>query len=291
VSPDQVVARERRFALPVAVASFAAVVAFIVAIAVNQGGTLSGADTDAQFLAEFEDNSGSQLLGAVFQAIGLLLVIPALYYLFQAAAARTDAVRGALVGITVAGPLFIAVGAILQWYAFDQAASEFATPGGGPGIPVGLYAEDLIQEQATFDAAQGFTFAGTLGLVVAIVYTSLHAMRTGLLTRFWGTLGMALGVSVLFLGFFGILVFVLALGLLIGGWWPGGRPPAWEAGKAIPWLRPGDAPADQPDEGAPDQPGEAPAEQPAGQGAEASAEPAPEAEPSPAPQKRKRRRE
>jgi hypothetical protein len=275
VSPEQVVARERRFALPVALAGIAGVVAFIVAIAVNQGGTLTEADTDAQFLAEFEDNSGSQLLGAVFQALGLLLVIPPLYYLFQAASARSEAVRPALVGITVAGPLFMAVGAILQWVALDQAASDFATPGGGLGIAVGEYAEDLIRDQATFDAAQGFTFAGTLGLVVAIVYTSLHAMRTGLLTRFWGALGMALGVSVLFLGFFGILVYVLALGLLIGGWWPGGRPPAWDAGRAIPWPRAG----------------EEPAQQAAGQGGDAPVEPGiPEAETSPVPQKRKRRR-
>jgi hypothetical protein len=276
VSPEQVVARERRLARPVAVAAFAAVVAFVVSIVVNQGGTPVGGDSDAQYLADFADDSGNQLLAAILQAVGLLLVIPPLYYLFRAAAARSEAVRPALVGITVAGPLFIAVGAILQWNAYDQAASDFASPGGGLGVPVGEYAEDLIQDQGTYDAAQGFTFAGTLGLVVAIVYTSLHAMRTGLLTRFWGTLGMALGVSVLFLGFFGILVYVLALGLLIAGRWPGGRPPAWEAGKAIPWVRPG----------------EAPAEQPAGQGAEPSAAPAAaEAESAPAPQKRKRRRE
>lgn len=252
MTPDQVVARERRFARPASIAAFAAVVAFIAAVAVNQGGTLTEADTDAQFLTEFADNSGNQLLGAILQALGFLLVIPALAYLFQAAAARSDSVRSALVGITVAGPLFLAVGAILQWAAFDQAASDFADTGAGLGIPVGVYAEDLIQEQAIFDAAQGFTFAGTLGLVIAMVYTSLHAMRTGLLTRFWGSLGMALGVSVLFLGFIGILVFVLALGMLIGGLWIGQRPAAWEAGKAVHWPSSGarapDEPAAEPDE-------------------------------------------
>lgn len=250
MSPDEVVARERRFARPVTIAAFAAIVAFIAAIAVNQGATLAEADTDAQFLAEFSDNSGNQLLGAVLQALGFLLAIAPLFYLFQAAAARSDAVRSALVGITVAGPLFLALGAVLQWYAFDQAASEFSSTGGGVGIPVGEYAEELIQDQATFDAAQGFTFAGTLGLIVAIVYTSLHAMRTGLLTRFWGSLGMALGVSVLFLGFVGILVFVLALGMLIGGLWIGDRPAAWDAGKAVPWPSAGGrAPPDDEPEG------------------------------------------
>jgi hypothetical protein len=249
VTPDEVVARERRFALPVALAALAAVVAFVAAIAVNQSGGLADADNDAEFLVAFEGNSGSQLLSAVLQALGMLLAIAPLFYLFRAAAARSDAVRSALIGVTVAGPLFLAVGAVLQWFAFDSAATEFAGSGGSADV-----AEELIQDQATFDAAQGFTFAGTLGMVVAVMYASLHAMRTGLLTRFWGTLGMALGVSLLFLGFIGILVYVLALGILIGGWWPGGRPPAWEAGKAIPWPKPGEPKPDepQPDERPPD---------------------------------------
>jgi hypothetical protein len=286
VSPEKVVARERRFARPAALAAFAAIVAFIAAIAVNQGGTLADADTDAQFLAEFSDNSGNQLLGAVLQAAGFLFAIAPIAYLFQAAAARSDSVRSALVGITVAGPLFLAIGAVLQWYAFDQAASEFSSIGGGLGVPVGEYAEELIQDQGAFNAAQGFTFAGTLGLIVAIVYTSLHAMRTGLLTRFWGSLGMALGVSVLFLGFVGILVYVLAIGMLIAGLWIGERPPAWDAGKAIPWPSPGGrAPDDEPAEE-----GDTAAE-PANPGERATGSESDEEAPAPPPpRKRKRRR-
>lgn len=248
MTPEAILARERERALPVAIAAFASVAAFILAIVVNQGGSLGSADTDAQFLADFDDNSGSLLLTAIFQALGMVLLIAPLFYLFQAAAARSDTMRPALVGITVAGPLFLAIGSLLQWYAFDQAAADFATPGGGLGVPVGEYAEDLIRDQAAFDAAQGFTFAGTLGLVVAIVYTAVHAMRTGLLTRFWGTLGMALGVSLLFLGPIGVMAFVIAMGLLIAGRWPGGRPPAWETGTAMPWPKPGEEPApEEPD--------------------------------------------
>lgn len=285
MSPEEVVARERRFARPVAIAAFAAVVAFIAAIAVNQGGTLGDADTDAQFLAEFADNSGNQLLAAILQALGFLLAAAPIFYLFQSAAARSDRVRAALVGITVAGPLFLGIGALLQWFAFDQAASDFASTGGGLGLPVGEYAEELIQDQPTFDAAQGFTFAGTLGLIVAIVYTSLHAMRTGLLTRFWGSLGMALGVSVLFLGFIGILVYILALGMLIGGFWLGQRPAAWDAGKAVPWPSPGKQPPDE-EAAEPGRPAAElgnPSEPPAA--SEESGEP-----PGPPPRKRKRRR-
>ena len=209
MTPESIVARERRFAVPVAIAAFASVAAFIAAILVNSGSDINDSGTDAQFLASFDDNGGTLLLATVLQAAGMLLVIAPLFYLFQAASARSETMRGALVGVTVAGPLFLALGTVLQWVAFDHAASEFASAAGG------VDAEDLIQDQGTFDAAQGFTFAGTLGFVVAAVYTALQAMRTGLLTRFWGTLGMALGVSLLFLGFIGVLVFILALGLLI----------------------------------------------------------------------------
>jgi hypothetical protein len=278
VKPDQTLARERRTARPVAFAAFAAVAAFIAAIAINQGGALGDADTDSEVLISYEENSGTLLLGAILQALGLVLMIPPLFYLFRAASARSEAVRPSLIGVTVAGPLFFAVGAILQWVAFDQAASEFAAPGGGLGVPVGEYAEELIQERSAFDAANGFTFAGTLGLVVAVVYVSLHAMRTGLLTRFWGSLGMALGVSVLFLGFLGLLVYILALGLVIAGWWVGGRPAAWETGTAVPWLRPGE------------EPGSAePAAEPGDPAAESTAPTGSETGSAQAPRKRKRR--
>ena len=43
----------------------------------------------------------------------------------------------------------------------------------------------------------GFGLGGSLGFVVALFYTCLWAMRTGLLTRFWGSLGMALGIAFL----------------------------------------------------------------------------------------------
>jgi hypothetical protein len=152
------------------------------------------------------------------------------------------------------------------------------------------YADDLLSDQVAFDAFQGLTFAGTLGLVVGVVYTSLHAMRVGLLTRFWGSLGMALGVSVLFLGMLGLLIFFVALGMLIAGLWPGDRPPAWEEGRAVPWPAPGaehereaddaDSPAD-PDEFA------ATIE---GSGTEVAEEPEGEGPAVETPRKRKRRR-
>jgi hypothetical protein len=110
-------------------------------------------------------------------------------------------------------------------------------------------------------AVSGFGIAGALGLAVALFYVGIWSMRTGLMGRFWASLGMALGVAIIF-GLFPLaLVWFLYVAVLIGGWLPGGRPPAWDAGEAIPWPTPGEkaagelepaedqpAPADDPEE-------------------------------------------
>jgi hypothetical protein len=70
----------------------------------------------------------------------------------------------------------------------------------------------------------------------------------GLLTRFFGSLGMALAVALVLLQLLpGVLLYTVAVGLLILGRWPGGRPPAWESGRAIPWPKPGEQ-REEPDE-------------------------------------------
>ena len=77
----------------------------------------------------------------------------------------------------------------------------------------------------------GLGLAGLLGFTIAVVYCALWGMRTGLLTRFWGSLGMALGAVFVFFTLF-TLVWFIYLGLLFAGWVPGGRPPAWASGEA-----------------------------------------------------------
>jgi hypothetical protein len=82
-----------------------------------------------------------------------------------------------------------------------------------------------------------------LALVFGIVYTALWTMRTGLLTRFWGALGMAFGLFLiipLLPPVPGVVLWFAALGLMFLGFWPRPLPPAWAAGEAIPWQRPGD---------------------------------------------------
>lgn len=101
-------------------------------------------------------------------------------------------------------------------------------------------ASNAVGEAALAPLVSGVGIVGGLGFAAALFYACLWAMRLGLLPRFWGSLGMALGIAALIgLILFTLIWFVyfalLALGLL-----PGGRPPAWEAGKAVPWPTPGE---------------------------------------------------
>jgi hypothetical protein len=111
--------------------------------------------------------------------------------------------------------------------------------------------EDDAASRATRDAslaplATGLGLAGAFGFVVALLYTGLWAMRTGLLSRFWGSVGMVAGIAFL-LGplFLVALVWFVYFGLLCLGLVPGGRPPAWEEGEAVPWPTPGEKAAEE----------------------------------------------
>jgi hypothetical protein len=98
-------------------------------------------------------------------------------------------------------------------------------------------ANDLPDDSGLLQAGSLLRFIGSISFVFAMIYIPLWAMRTGLLTRFWGTLGLALGVSLLLplFGIFGLVLWFAAVGLMLARWWPVTLPPAWDAGEAIPW--------------------------------------------------------
>jgi hypothetical protein len=242
---------EERWAVPAAICAFAAAALFIGGTVAAQQGPVSPGST-TELLREYYDVRGTMALGAGLNAISLFLLAPVLYYLFQAAAARSASVRRGLVGVVVAGPVFLGVAEVLQYVAISNAASDFATPGGGAGIPIGEYAEDLIRDQAVFGFAQGLSFAGILGFVIGVIYTALWAMRVGLVTRFFGTFGMALGASLILLAqafsLLALMLWSVWLGLIYIDRVPRGRPPAWEAGEARPWPKAGEQPAPERDD-------------------------------------------
>jgi hypothetical protein len=240
LSPTEIIERERRWATPVALVTIFAVVLFAVSLVILASSF--SADGDAEALREIDKKSGTFVIAYVIRAIGAALLAVPLFYLFRAAAARSDAVRGQLIGLTIAGPLFLAGFAVFNALTLTDAASDFVAMGiAGSGDHADKVAENVIEDASLRGVAAGFGFAGTLGFALVMAYTCFQAMRVGLLTRFSGSLGAAMGVASVLGQFFQFtLLYIVYLGLLFGGWTPRGRPPAWAEGKAIPWPTPGE---------------------------------------------------
>jgi hypothetical protein len=240
LSPQQIVERERRWARRVAVATLVGT-GLALASVFAQNSVLSGG-SDASQLRSVDSHANALLAISIVRALGFVLMSVPLLYLFRAAQARSSAVRAPLVGFAFIGPLLFAVQAILGWAGSTDAASAFVNDPASVGKGAEHLANEAIKNSSLEKVAAGVSFSALLGLVIGMIYIPLQATRTGLLTRFWGTLGMALGASLVLIpfGVLGLLLWFAFLGLLIGGWWPQGRPPAWETGVAMPWPKPGE---------------------------------------------------
>jgi hypothetical protein len=114
-------------------------------------------------------------------------------------------------------------------------------------------ASDLIDDSGSLQAGSLVRFVGLITFVFAMIYIPLWSMRTGLLTRFWAILGVALGVALLLIpvGIFGLVLWFAVIGLMLAGVWTRPLPPAWAAGEAVPWPGREDI-GPPPDRGAPD---------------------------------------
>lgn len=272
---EAVLEREQHWSKPVALATFAALGLLIASTIVVS--SVSG-EGEAEILLAADAHRSDVTISSILQAGGLALLVLPLVYLFRAAQARSDRVRGQLIGLVIAAPLFLAGGAVLNAAATNEAATEFAAGKASADLSVreatgecrsdrrddkaqfredfgsgaaalGNCADEKVADDEATNAvsdapargiATGLGLGGRLGLAFALAYSCLWAMRTGLLTRFWGSLGVALGVAALLLLIQFTLLWFLYFGLLVAGWVPGGRPPAWAAGEAIPWPTPGE---------------------------------------------------
>ena len=186
------------------------------------------------------------------QALGYAGVAVALWYLARATAARRSEMAGPMRVMALFGPIANVVSSLLLTYAIIRVAQEVGdlnvprgvsdAAGGAPGVLGNQIAgeeavQDLQTDSALFTAGAYVALAANLALGFALVLVSLNAMRAGLLSRFLGILGIIAGVlTVLFRGAGIIEAFwLVAVGIIVLGRWPGGRGPAWDTVEAIPW--------------------------------------------------------
>ena len=239
---NQEIEDERRRGRTAGIATLFGVLLFVAAMAALAG-DFNSAD-QAEQLRTFDSVKGDLLIQVLLQATAVLLFIPALASLFRSIRERSEAIRPGLIGLVIASPVLLALSLVVTYFAFKTASDAFLDPSADVDINSNDAAEDVFYDQFPTQLRTGLGLAGSLGLAFTTVYMALHAMRAGLMTRFWGTLAMALGVGTLLFGSLMLVAYMIVIALLIAAWWPGTRPPAWDEGKAVPWPapgRPGDA--------------------------------------------------
>jgi hypothetical protein len=278
-SREALVAREARWSLPVALGTLAAIglliLATIIVGSVSGDGDAevlrsanehSSAITSSSFLQAVafvllvaplvylfraaEGRSGrmrSQLIGVVIAAPLFLAAASVLNGI-----ATNDASSEFVAGKATADLTVKEAESECRSERKDLGATSFREEFGGEGGEKALFrdcvetkisdneARNAVSDASARNAATGFSLGGRLGLAFALVYCCLFGLRTGLLTRFWGSLGIALGVAALLLLIQFTLIWFFYFALLVAGWVPRGRPPAWAAGTAIPWPTPGE---------------------------------------------------
>ncbi len=241
---EQVLERERRWAKPAGYAAILVAPLYIASLFIlTSTVTFGGLATEQLRVADA--NAGVLMLSSLLNALAALLMCIPLLYLFKAAQARSDRVSQAMVGFVFIGPVLLALRSLLAAVSQNQIASDFVAQA-SPGGDIYTLLDNLAEASTVAEVAGSLFFPAVLGMVVAMVYTSLQAMRVGLVSRFFGTLGMALGgVLVVLAPQLQLLLLVIAIWM---GWLgfiyldrvPRGRPPAWVAGEAIPWPKPGE---------------------------------------------------
>jgi hypothetical protein len=240
---QEILERERRWARPAGFAAIAVPLLYIAATAVGQSINVpDGLPTDQ--IVTVAADSATIFAASVLRALSAFAMLPALYLLFRAAEARSQRVQRPMIGFVFVTPIALAVSTIVLYAGQDQLATDFITESAAGGDIYNLF-DDLVHDSTLVTVGQALTQLAGLALVVTMVYVPLQSYRVGLLTRFFGTLGMAFGVIALLIPQIGMLPLVIWfgwLGFVILDRVPKGRPPAWDAAVAIPWPRPGEEP-------------------------------------------------
>lgn len=239
---EQLLERESRWAR---VAGITAILSAVLLIAGTAIGSSTVGDGQAESLVLANEDQASVTLSSLVQALGFCLWIPILVWLFLAVSGRAERVKTNLVGAAVVSPIFLGasyvVGGIVTLDAAEDFVGRMVT---GSEERMNDIAQEAFDQSTLQELTLGLGFGGRIGLAFVLIYTGLWAMRTGLLSRFWGSLGMAVGGLLFFTPVLAIIWFVY-MGLLALGFVPGGRPPAWAAGRAIPWPTPGEKMAEE----------------------------------------------
>jgi hypothetical protein len=187
--------------------------------------------------ARFIDEHAVQLIAThVITAIGYFALAYAVTFLAAAVRARRPEFQRWAFYLPIVGGVLFGV----AWLGFG--IGRISDVRGLLDSPGTIADAQDIGDTGISRVSQVLLQPAALVLTVGMVLVALNGMRTGLLTRFMGALGIVAAVlQVIQYGAGLPLVIMFWLGglaVLFAGRRPGGDPPAWRTGRAEPWPSP-----------------------------------------------------
>jgi hypothetical protein len=185
----------------------------------------------AKQLVDFHNGLRDQAIAAGLRCVGLLLTIAVGVHLYSMVRTRNPSVSRRLLWVAVASPVLVAAATIFGFLALRDVADAFVSS--GPRTTD--RARELANDSGTLKTAGAFDLLSRAAFGFWVGMASIQAMRVGLLTRFLGYWGVGAGGALVLLPigdamFIGWLASIAILSL---GYWPGGRPPAWQSTRPL----------------------------------------------------------
>ena len=253
---------ERKWAPLAAGAAFVAALLPIVSTvwASSLLGSIPATNSEDTFLTRVHEHAGGYVAAGVVTAIGTVALAPVLVYLYQAVKARRPQIPRIALILAVAAPLVAGGAGVARQAVLAHVANDYVLHPPPPAkinlddpklknLRGKAYSDELdkLATQPARDKLKSgsVTTVAYIGLIanlllgVAFVLVAMHAMRSGLLSRFMGILGVIVGAltAIPILGGAPVvqLFWLMAMGVLFLNRWPQGRGPAWDAVEEIPW--------------------------------------------------------
>jgi hypothetical protein len=185
----------------------------------------------AKQLVDFHNGLGDQAIAAGLRCAGLLLTIVVGVYLYAMVRTRNPSVSRRLLWVAVASPVLVAAATIFGFFALRDVADAFVSSGPRSSDR----ARELANNSGTLKTAGAFDLLSRVAFGFWVGLASIQAMRVGLLTRFLGYWGAGAGGALVLLpvGDAMFIGWLASIGILSLGYWPGGRPPAWQSTRPL----------------------------------------------------------